>query len=76
MLRNLWKGDRIVLHGKDGAKLCYEVTARVQIRADGAGTRYYENIGRPQLAIIVCSGRRLGPGNWTHRTYWLAKPVG
>jgi len=37
--------------------------------------RYYNSTGQPQLAIIVCSGQRLGPGVWTRRTLWFASPV-
>ncbi|MFC5731584.1 hypothetical protein ACFPQB_21920 [Nocardioides vastitatis] len=31
--------------------------------------------GRPRLAILVCSGRRLGPGSWSRRTVWYAEPT-
>jgi len=24
---------------------------------------------------VVCSGRRLGPGNWEKRTIWFARPA-
>jgi len=27
------------------------------------------------VVIVVCSGERLGPGDWTHRTLWFASPV-
>jgi hypothetical protein len=30
--------------------------------------------GKPRLAIVVCSGRRLGPGVWEKRTIWFAAP--
>ena len=36
--------------------------------------RYSVTDGPPQLAIVVCSGRRLGPGVWTKRTVWFASP--
>ena len=35
---------------------------------------YYAKDGQPQLAIVVCSGRRLGPGQWEKRTIWFARP--
>ena len=35
---------------------------------------YYARRGRPQLAIVVCSGPRLGPRNWATRTVWFASP--
>jgi hypothetical protein len=73
LLARLHKGDRIVVHGAV-ARLCYRVTERVEVPADANMPRYYDKTGRPQLAIVVCSGRRLGPGVWTKRTVWFASP--
>lgn len=73
-LADLKKGDRIIVRG-DEATLCYAVTRRVEVPAHDDFPEYYEREGPPQLALIVCSGRRLGPGNWTHRTIWFASPV-
>lgn len=75
LLDRLHEGDRFELRGAAGQRLCYRVTERVEVRAADGFPRYYEDIGRPQAAIIVCSGRRLGPENWTHRTIWFARPV-
>jgi hypothetical protein len=36
---------------------------------------YYSSTGPSRLAILVCSGRRRGPGDWSHRTIWFAKPI-
>ena len=74
LLAGLHEGDRIVVRGR-GASLCYRVTDRVSVPADAAGDRYYDRTGRPQLAIVVCSGVRLGPGKWTERTLWFATPL-
>lgn len=73
-LNDLEKGDRIIVRGDD-ATLCYEVSQRVEVRASAGFPEYYDREGPPQLALIVCSGRRLGPGNWTHRTIWFASPI-
>jgi hypothetical protein len=73
MLKRLHKGDRIVVFGKN-RKLCYRVVDRVQLKPRQGLTRYYSRIGKPQLAIVTCSGRRLGPGVWTMRTIWYARP--
>jgi hypothetical protein len=73
LLAELHKGDRIVVRGVH-ARLCYRVTERVEVPADKNMPRYYEKEGPPQLAILVCSGRRLGPGVWTKRTIWFASP--
>jgi sortase (surface protein transpeptidase) len=74
LLAELHKGDRIVVHGLLG-QLCYRVTDRVEVPADDPGVRYYAKRGEPQIAIVVCSGKRLGPGVWTKRTLWFASPV-
>jgi hypothetical protein len=74
LLAGLHEGDRIVVRGR-GRSLCYRVTDRVSVPADAAGGRYYDRTGRPRLAIVVCSGTRLGPGDWTERTLWFASPT-
>lgn len=75
LLAGLHKRDRIIVRGGVG-QLCYEVTDRVEVPADDEAVRYFAETGRPQIAIVVCSGKRLGPGNWTERTLWFASPVG
>lgn len=74
MLAGLQTGDRIVVNG-DGVRACYEVDERVEVLASEGLARYYTLDGPPQLAILACSGRRLGPGNWEKRTVWFASPV-
>ena len=73
LLAGLHRGDRIVVRGED-TRLCYRVTERVEVSAEAGLPRYYATTGPPQLAIVVCSGRRLGPGNWENRTVWFASP--
>jgi hypothetical protein len=73
LLDGLHKGDQIVLQGSSG-KLCYKVTDRVEVPATDPGKRYYDTKGDPQIALVVCSGKRLGPGHWTMRTIWYASP--
>ena len=79
LLGGLQVGGRIVVHGKsaDGQPqtLCYTVTKRDVIVASDGSFEYYERNGPPQLALIVCSPPRLGPGNWLHRTIWYASPL-
>jgi len=74
MLASLHPGDRIVVHGAS-ERLCYRVTERVEVLAVDGLPRYYAKDGPPQLAILACSGTRLGPGNWTKRTVWFASPT-
>ena len=79
MLRRLRPGDRIVVRGqRDGhaAHLCYRVTRQVEIRARQHYRPYFSADGSPKLAIMVCSGTRLGPGDWDHRMIWYAAPYG
>ena len=74
LLAALHPGDRLVVRGKN-VRLCYEVTERIAVPADTLMPRYYSKDGPPQLAILACSGKRLGPGIWTKRTVWFATPV-
>ncbi|WP_183407237.1 class F sortase [Nocardioides marmorisolisilvae] len=74
LLANLHVGDRIVVFGK-WETLCYKVTKRTVIVASQGSYEYYVQDGPPQLALIVCSPPRLGPGNWYHRTIWYASPM-
>ena len=75
LLAGLQLGDRIVVHGAASTRLCYRVSERVEVLASKGLARYYDRVGPPQLAIVVCSGRRLGPGNWEKRTIWFARPA-
>jgi hypothetical protein len=75
LLAGLDEGDKIVVQGAGAARLCYRVTERVEVLARKGLARYYEQDGPPQLAIVVCSGRRLGPGVWEKRTIWFASPT-
>ncbi len=76
LLRSLQEGDRLTLHGKPGVGVCYEVNDRVEYGVyDAPLERVYDTDGPPQVVIIVCSGTRLGPGDWTHRTIWFASPI-
>lgn len=74
LLADLHIGDKIVVKGKD-AMLCYKVTKKIVIKAADGSAEYYEHDGPHQLALIVCSAPRLGPGNWVNRTIWFASPV-
>jgi hypothetical protein len=73
LLADLHRGDRIVVLGAK-TRLCYRVIERLQVPAERGMSRYYATKGPPHLAIVVCSGRRLGPGVWTKRTVWFAAP--
>lgn len=76
LLRRLHVGERLVVTGgRAGQRICYEVSRRVRTRAERPLRQYYSSSGPSRLAILVCSGRRRGPGDWSHRTVWFAKPV-
>lgn len=74
LLRELRMGDRIDVFG-EGRRLCYEVTERIEVAVEDGYPPYYDTEGPAQLAIVVCSGDRRGPGDWSHRTIWFARPV-
>ena len=73
LLAGLHEGDRIIVKGATGY-ICYDVSDRVEVPA-GVYKRYFDKKGAPQIAIVVCSGKRLGPGVWTKRTVWFASPI-
>jgi hypothetical protein len=75
LLDRLHRGALLVAAGPHGERLCYRVTRVVRVRAEQSYPGYYSDGGRPRLAIIVCSGVRRGPGDWSHRTIWFASPV-
>src|SRR5215217_8123485 len=61
MLRKLDEGDRIIVRGGT-SELCYTVTKRVEVLARNGYPPYFDREGTPKVALIVCSGERLGPG--------------
>ena len=73
-LAKLDEGDRIIVRG-DGSTLCYRVDRKIEVDASKDYPPYYDTEGPPQIALLVCSGKRLGPGHWTHRTIWFASPA-
>lgn len=75
LLGALEVGDELVLRG-DGRFACYRVTERVEVRDSDGFPGYKATDGPPEVVIIVCSGERTGPGQWTHRTLWFAEPIG
>ncbi len=75
LLSKLRIGAVLVAEGDRGQKLCYRVSRLVRVRAEHSSAAYYAAGGRPKLAILVCSGVRRGPGDWSHRTIWFAEPV-
>lgn len=75
LLTRLRTGAEIVVSGPGGEQLCYRVSRLQRVRADASLSGYYDTTGPPRLAILVCSGKRRGPGDWTHRTIWYATPI-
>lgn len=75
LLAGLNVGDLIIMYGGN-RHLCYRVTKRVVYKPRGRRMmrQYYSWRTRSQLALVVCSGKRLGPGNWSRRTVWYASP--
>lgn len=77
LLAGLEVGGQIVLAtGKGEARqvACYTVTERTEVLASDGFPGWDAVDGPPEVVIVVCSGKRLGPGNWTHRTLWFASP--
>jgi hypothetical protein len=75
LLSRLRTGARLSVSGPDGEQLCYRVVKRVSVPAAQSVPAYYTSAGPPRLAILVCSGKRRGPGDWSRRTIWFAAPT-
>ncbi|WP_460845909.1 class F sortase [Nocardioides ultimimeridianus] len=73
LLARLHVGDRLVLKAHRRVA-CYRVVSREEVLASAGYPGWDRRTGRPQAVIVVCSGTRLGPGDWTHRTLWFADP--
>lgn len=74
LLTRLRVGALIKVAGPDGQRMCYRVVKRTKVPARQSSAAYYATTGPPRLAILVCSGKRRGPGDWSHRTIWFAAP--
>ncbi|WP_183407908.1 class F sortase [Nocardioides marmoriginsengisoli] len=75
LLRKLRRGGSFVLRAADGRRVCYDVVERRSYRANRLPrSKAFRPWGPEQAVIVVCSGRRTGPGKWSHRTVWYAKP--
>lgn len=75
LLARLRPGASLDVSGRHGERLCYRVTRRIQVPANASLSGFYATTGSPRLAILVCSGIRRGPGDWSHRTIWYAEPA-
>ncbi len=65
------------VRGAAGQVQCYQVKKR-KIGPNGKRLAkiYYGNAtSKPRLAIVTCTGVRRGPGDWSKRSVWLAKPI-
>ena len=71
------RGKVIKVSGAKGQVQCYRLKKRI-IRSPSRhfAKRYYGSVNsRPRLAILTCTGIRRGPGDWSHRSVWFAKPI-
>lgn len=75
LLDRLQVGDELRLEGEDGAFACYRVGDRVEVPVEQGYPGWSATDGAPQVVIVVCSGVRRGPGDWSHRTLWFADLV-
>lgn len=75
LLERLQVGAELRLEGDDCAFACYRVTERVEVPVAEGYPGWSAKDGPPQVVIVVCSGERLVPGDWTHRTLWFADQV-
>ncbi len=76
MLRSLKTGSTFTIRDAAGRAVCYQIVERRSYRRSKLPRRkMFRTWGQEQAVIVVCSGKRLGPGNWLRRTVWYAVPV-
>jgi hypothetical protein len=76
LLSRLRAGHTFSLRAADGRTVCYRVRARRSYPAARVPrSKAFRTWGPEQAVIVVCSGRRLGPGRWARRTVWYAEPL-
>jgi hypothetical protein len=75
MLARFDVGDILMLRNGD-AKVCYRVTERVEVDGYSTYDPFYALDGPARFAFIVCSGNRVGPGDWDKRTIWFGERIG
>ena len=75
LLAGLETGDGLVVRGGAGERLCYDVVRREEVTAETAMPELDSGEGPPRVVILVRSGERRGPGDWSHRTLWFAEPA-
>jgi len=73
MLAHFSIGDILMLHSGT-TKLCYKVTKRVEVDGYSTYDPFFELNVPSEFAFIVCSGKRVGPGDWNKRTLWFGTP--
>jgi hypothetical protein len=69
---------QVVILSNGRTHLCYRVTKKIHAAVGWLEHHidlYDDPHAAAQVAIVTCSGTRLGPGNWDHREIWLAAPV-
>lgn len=75
LLDGLPSDGQLTVRGPSGRCLRYDVARRIEVPAETRMPEIYSPDGPPRLVIIVCSGVRRGPGDWSRRTLWFAEPV-
>jgi hypothetical protein len=76
MLKKLRRGDVVTLTDGRGHGVCYRIASRHSYPRDRVPlAKMFRTWGSEQLVIVVCSGKRLGPGNWLRRTVWFGLPT-
>jgi hypothetical protein len=71
----LFPGHYIWLRSSNGPTACFKVVSRTNYWANQVPAATYSYSGRYRLTITICSGKRLGPGRWDHRTVWVLYAV-
>lgn len=77
LVAGLKVGALIKVSGRGDRLQCYRVVSLTVKAPSKALTRLYYGSDKsaPRLALLTCAGVRRGPGDWSKRAVWLAKPV-
>jgi hypothetical protein len=73
----LKRGKIVKVLGAAGEVQCYRLSKRV-VKAPSRrlANKFYGDIhSKHRLTILTCTGVRRGPGDWSLRSIWFAKPV-
>ncbi len=73
----LKRGKIVKVMGSAGQVQCYRLSKRIVKKPSRKlAVKFYGDIhSKHRLSILTCTGERRGPGDWSLRSIWFAKPI-